>query len=137
MPSLLDSLMGDGASVLTEAFGERDEAGDLTTVTMNLPGAAGDIELVGCRVESLSQAILEDGKGNVKKRETTILHIPRRVNELELRLLQRSKFVIACFGSRIWVPQNEGAIATDTYLTYPLEREPLANLDDKRVARNS
>jgi len=124
--------MGDGAPVLTETFGERDEAGDLTTVIMNLPGVSGDIELVGCRVEGVRQLLLEDGRGNVQKRETTIIHILRKVNDLEIRLLQKSKFVIACYGSRTWVPQNDGAVATDTYLTYPLERKPLAYLDDKR-----
>ena len=137
MPNLLDILMDDGAPVLTEGFGERDERGSPTTVTLQLPGNAGEIELEGCRVQGVRQLMLEDDTGHVRKRETTTIHIPRKANELEIRLLQKSRFIISKFGIRVWVPQPEGAVATDTYLTYQLEREPLAHLDDKRESLNS
>ena len=132
MNYISDTMRHAGLGLMADHLAQRDANGEPEKVILRPPGGAGPIELDQCRVEPLSHSLVEDANGHIVKRETTTLHIPRPVNELELRLLQRSEFVIPAYGDRTWIPQPDGATASHTYLTYKLERMPLARLDEKR-----
>jgi hypothetical protein len=130
MPSEFDILAAEFCSpAMVEQFGGRDAQGDFEKVIATPPGRQ-PIEIVGVILGSEETAQIELEGGNVEKRNTRYLTFPK---QKELTVIEmKTKFEI---GGRMWAVQLNGNRDDGNWLTYQLERKPLAQLDAKRDAR--